>query len=343
MKHCSLLAALFLGLHASNVLAGGWFELGIGFLTYKDAGPRDVLNVAELNNAVLAAASEDGLVVVDVSTGERTVLAPPPGLGSIDDVAVADGLVFVLDAREPGFVTALDPRVDYAPTGPAVPVDVGPFSGVSAAEGVMVVSGGTKPMAWFGYGKDGVMSNLRSRPDFGRGQPDVLLGEGGDRVVISTHISGPDFGVIWANVTDEGVDIVPLSYIALDDAGFTRGGHRPVNFPIQTVLLDDFALVAHGGGVALIRLDEDGAELLDVVDVGYPLVSIAALGSDVFVVGDNGVESEVSHLVWQDSRLALKRRGVFATSEGRVSDVIVKAGRLWLAAGEAGLLDSSFP
>lgn len=343
MKRRNLLAALLLALHASNALAGGWFDLGIGFLTYKDAGPGDVLNVTELDNVVLAAASENGLVVVDIATGERMVMPPPPGLGSIDDVAVADGLVFVLDAREPGFVTVLDPLVDYAPTSPAVPVDVGPFSGVSAAEGVMVVSGGTKPMAWFGYGKDGVMSGLRSRPDFGRGQPDVVLGGDGDRVVISAHISGPDFGLIWADVTNEGADILPLSYIALEDAGFTRGGHRPANFPIQTVLLDDFALVAHGGGVALIRLDEDGAELLDVVDVGYPLVAIAALGSDVFVVGDNGDESEVSHLVWQDSRLALKRRGVFATSEGRVSDVMVKQGRLWLAAGEAGLLDYAFP
>ena len=330
-------------LTTSAALAGGWIELGIGFLTYKDAGPRDVLNVVELDNSLLAAASEDGLIIVDTLSGEKELLPPPTGLGSVDDVAVADGLVFVLDAREPGFVTVLDPRNDYSPTGAAVPVDVGPFSGVSVAEGVMVVSGGTKPMAWFGYGEDGVMSELRSRPDFGRGQPDVALQPDGKRTIISAHISGPDFGVIWAAVADGGRAIEPLTYIALEDAGFTRGGHRPANFPIQAALLEDLALIAHGGGVAVIRLKEDGAELLEVVEVGYPLVALTVSGSDVYVAGDNGDAFEVSHLVWQDGRLTLGGRNILATTKGRVSDLLVKDGRLWLATGEAGLLDYALP
>ena len=116
-------AALF----ASSVMAAGWISLGIGFLTYKDAGPNDVLNLAVHGDEVLAAASEQGLKRMHRETGAAVLVAPPEGLESIDDVFVTDGFVFVLDARAPGAVAILDPANDWTLTGPAQPVEVGPF------------------------------------------------------------------------------------------------------------------------------------------------------------------------------------------------------------------------
>lgn len=332
-------AALF----ASAAMAAGWISLGIGFLTYKDAGPNDVLNLAVHGGEVLAAASEQGLKRIHRETGTAVVVAPPEGLESIDDVFVTDGLVFVLDARAPGAVAILDPANDWTLTGPAQEVEVGPFSGVSAAQGVMAVSGGTKPMAWFGYDAEGVMSDARSRPDFGRGQPDILITPDGEHAVISAHISGPDFGVIWSEINAGGADINALSYIALADAGFTTGGHRPANFPIQSALMEDRLLVAHGGGVAVIVLSDEGAELEQVVDVGYPLSAITVFGDQVLVAGDAGKHFQLTRLTAEEVGLKVEAHQELTDVSGRVSDLWVDAGAVWMAAGAAGVVKASLP
>jgi len=335
----SLSSALF----AMGAMAGGWIELGIGFLIYKDAGPTDVLNLANYEDEVLAAASEQGLQRIQRRTGAMVVLAPPEGLQSIDDVFVADDLVFVLDARAPGAVAVLDPAKDWGLTGPAQPVEVGPFSGVSAAKGVMAVSGGTKPMAWFGYDSQGIISDVRSRPDFGRGQPDILLTPDGENAVISAHISGPDFGVIWAEIREGGASIADLSYIALSDAGFTRGGHRPANFPIQSALINDRLLVAHGGGLAIIALSNEGAVLEKVIDVGYPLTAITVFGDQVLVAGDAGKHFQLTRLSLGEAGLSVEAHRELNDVPGRVGDLWVDGDVVWLAAGSSGVTKTFLP
>ena len=342
-KATKTLVGLSAVLVTSTAVAAGWLSLGIGFLTYKDAGPKDVLNLANYGDEVLAAASEQGLERTHRETGASHFLAPPEGLESIDDVFVADGLVFVLDARAPGAVAILDPAKNWALTAPAQPVEVGPFSGVSAAQGVMAVSGGTKPMAWFGYDAEGVMSDVRSRPDFGRGQPDILLTPDGKNAVISAHISGPDFGVIWSEIDEGGEVINALSYIALPDAGFTHGGHRPANFPIQSAFIGDRLLVAHGGGVAIIALTNEGAELEEVIDVGYPLSAITVFGNQVLVAGDAGEHFQLTRLNLGDTGLNIEAHRELTDVSGRVSDLWVDADVVWLAAGGAGLIKISLP
>ena len=75
---------------------------------------------------------EAGFGVVDPEARKTIqVVPPPPGSGSADDLAGAEGLLFVLDAREPGFLSVFslaDPRTP-ALTSPPVAVPVGPFTG----------------------------------------------------------------------------------------------------------------------------------------------------------------------------------------------------------------------
>ena len=107
----------------------------------------------------------------------RAIVAPMPPLDRVDDLAISEGLLFALDATAPGHLTTYslaDPRRPAA-SGATVSVPVGPFSGVSAASGLVVVSGGTSQMTLRSYDPAGAFGVAVAVADFGRGQPDVAL------------------------------------------------------------------------------------------------------------------------------------------------------------------------
>ena len=166
---------------------------------------------------------------------------------------------------------------------------VGPFSGVSSADGIVVVSGGTSSLSAWTYDSAGALLGPIATADFGRGQPDVLL-TNTHRLFVSTHYWGPYFGVDVARL-DAGT--VPLlGKLELDGAGFTTGGAKPANFPMEAAQLDDTTFVlAFARGVARIRVGSDGAPRLErVVDVGGPAVNVDVRGDTaaVAVAGNDG-------------------------------------------------------
>ena len=261
-----------------------WVALTKNALTYRKTARGETGNLAVLDSVLYASLAEDGFAVLDSRTGTTLATVPPPaGSESVDDLAIADGLLFLLDARPPGHLSAYSLRDPARPrlTAPPRPVPVGPFSGVSAHGGVCIVSGGTSSLTVWRYDSTGALYDPVTTADFGRGQPDVLLDRRGRLAFVSTHYWGPYFGLDLARYDPGSERLDLLAELELDGAGFTSGGAEPASFPIEAALLGgDTVLVAYARGVAVIDVgDPVRPRLLETVDVGGPAVNVDVLGA----------------------------------------------------------------
>ena len=242
-----------------------WVGLAWGALTYPTTQSGETANVVTDGAWAYATRGPAGLEVLDLAArpAVRRFLALPPGVESADDVALADGLLFVLDARAPGHlaVFSLADPAHPALAGEPVPVDVGPFSGVSAAHGRVVVSGGTSRLTLRAYDAAGRLGADVASADLGRGQPDVLLCPFGRYAFVSTHDWGPHFSLKIARLTDAGALALEHS-LELATYGFTPGGAKPANFPIEAAFQDRLVYVVSADGLRVIQLAPDAAPRL---------------------------------------------------------------------------------
>jgi hypothetical protein len=247
-------AALALGLAA--LLGHRWLALGWNAWHYPTAAAAARTQVVVDGSHAYIAAGADGIEVVDLSTQQRRLAPPGAPADRVDDLAVADGLLFALDATPPGHLTAYSLANPDLParSGDVVPVPVAPFSGVSAAAGVVVVSGGTSELTLREYDREGRFGPEVITADFGRGQPDVAVRPDGRMVAISTHLYGPEFAITFAAIERRPLALRMLSRLALKDAGFTAGGFKPAHFPLVAAWHGDRVYVAEGGGLDVIDL-----------------------------------------------------------------------------------------
>jgi hypothetical protein len=241
-----LAAALALG-------ACGWPGLISGALSTPTSTDDASTNVAIFDGIAYVARSARGIERIELANGKRSVTPPPAAADRIDDVAIADGLLFALDATPPGHLIVYRIGADGSLT-PAsqTEVAVGPFSGVAAGDGHVIVSGGTSELSLRRYGVDGALGATPATADFGRGQPDVSLAPAGGVALISTHVQGPRFGLTVADIGDRPLALHARGYVELEGAGFSPGGFHPANFPLQSAALGELVLVAHGGGLSVL-------------------------------------------------------------------------------------------
>ena len=260
--------------------------------------PLNANNLALMNGIAYAALGSAGVAVLQTDTREFTVVSPAPGSGSVDDVAVADGFLFTLDAAGPGSLSVYslsDPLSPALVSGP-VAVAVGPFAGVSAAGGRVVVSGGTGLVTLRSYSVAGVLSAQSSSIDLGIGQPDVLLSADGSLGFFSTDFSGfiggSSFGITTVSLATPPGSLTILDQIGLPGAGFSGGFLSPANFPIESALLPGGGLVtAHGGGLSSI--DGNSGSLLTTLGLPFAAVNVDTVGTTAFVVGTGRSLAEV--------------------------------------------------
>ena len=268
-----------------------WLGLAWGTLGYPTTAPGEAANVALAGDFAYATRGAEGIEILDLRDGGRRVLRPAPGAGSADDLAVAGGLLFALDARPPGALAVYslaDPAAPALRQAP-VPVEVGPFSGVSAAAGRVAVSGGTGLLSLREVAPDGRLGEEVATADLGRGQPDVLLSPDGRRAFVSTHLYGPHFALGVAELGTAPLRIEPRGAVPLETWGFTPGGARPASFPIRSAALPGgLVLVAHAAGLGVIDASDPAApRLLRVVDVGVEPVAVDARDGLAAVVGSD--------------------------------------------------------
>jgi hypothetical protein len=316
----------------------GWLGLGWGALTYPTTRSGEVANVVAHGEFAYATRGAAGIEVIEPASGHRHAIALPASLGSADDLAAADGLLFVLDAREPGqlAVFTLDdphmPRLVGAP----VPVDVGPFSGVSAASGRVVVSGGTKSLTVRAYDSHGALGEPLVHTDLGRGQPDVLLSVDGLRAFVSTHDRGPDFSLVMLELAARSA--IARGALPLVTYGFTPGGAKPASFPIESALQDDALYVAHAAGLLVADVSHpDAPRELALLDVGFQPVNVDVRDGLAAVVGSRPRPS----LAFVDVRSAGAPRvidSVALPQRSRPTGVVLLESHAVVAAHAAGAL-----
>jgi len=203
-------------------------------------------------------------------------------------LSIADQFLFALDARPPGHLSVFSLADPSRPrlVSPPVPVAVGPFSGVSAGSGNVIVSGGTSRMSLRAYDARGTLTGELASADFGRGQPDVLLAPDGTRAFISTHRFGPYFGLTTARVGHSS--IAGAGSLALATYGFTAGGAKPASFPLKTALDGDVLLVADIEGLSVVSVANlDRPKLLAHLDAGVKAVNVDVRDHVAALVGSS--------------------------------------------------------
>jgi hypothetical protein len=306
-------------------------------LTYPSLRSGEAAHVAVNGGVAYVALGGPGIEVLDVERGERVVLvAPAPGSGSSDHLSVADDLLFVLDARR-GTLTVYstaDARAPRRVDGP-VAVPVGPFSGVSAGGGRVIVSGGTSELTVLAYDAAGRLGAARATADLGRGQPEVEIGADGRRAVVSTHFTQPDFGLTTLRVEAPPRAPVVEGRLLLPEAGFTPGGSKPANFPLVAHLAGDRLYAAHGAGLAVVDVTRFAAPRLErVLPLGIAPVAVAGDATTLAVVGS----SPRPRLVLLDAASLEIVRSVELPADAKPLDVALTPSRVVVAAGPRGAI-----
>lgn len=318
----------------------GWIALGIGAARYPTTAAGEAANLVVVDAFAYATLAEQGLAVLDARSGEQRALVPPAaGSESVDDLAVADGLLFALDARPPGFLSVYALSDPLAPSlsAPPVAVPVGPFSGVSAAAGRVVVSGGTSELTARLYAPDGRLGTEVARADFGRGQPDVLLAPDGVRAFVSTHRSGPHFGLTTARLGGAPLAVARAGALPLDTVGFTAGGAKPASFPIELALSGDVLLVATARGLSLVDVAElERPRLLAELALPMRAVNVDVRDGTAALVGSCPRPTLALVDVHTPSRPRLLR-AVPLPEGSRPTGVALAPGAVLVAAGAAGV------
>lgn len=284
---------LWPGLFALLASACNWLSLAEHALTYDTVARGETESVVSGDALFYATRAEDGLAVLDVDGRLVLALAPAPGMESVDDLARDGELLFALDARLPGHLAvyslgeARRPRLVAGP----VPVPVGPFSGVSAHDGLAVVSGGTSSLTVWRCDRRGALEGPTATADVGRGQPNALLAPDAGTLFVASHYWGPYFGLtVLATRADTLGHLTTLGKTEIAGAGFTDGGAKPASFPMGLAALDDTTLLlAHERGLAVVDVRQPARPAVRrVIALGGPAVSVDVLDgiAAVSVAGD---------------------------------------------------------
>lgn len=326
-----LLAALLPG-------ACKWVSLAKNSLTYRTTQRGETANLVANGPVVYATLADDGIAVIDAASGQSIATIAAPDGESIDDLALAGDLLFALDARPPGHLSVYSLAEPTHPrlVAPSREVPVGPFSGVSAARGLAVVSGGTSELTVWRYEARGSLTGPLTTTDLGRGQPDVLVTSAGV-LYVSTHYSGPYFGLDVVRFDSAQSRLEKFAELPLEGAGFTEGGAKPANFPIESALLgDDTLLIASARGIDVIDVSIPAhPRLLTTIDVAGPAVNVDVNGSVAAVT----VAGKPSALVFLHFATRLPQQRRIALPVGTIpAGVALEGPRAAVAAGKNGVL-----
>jgi hypothetical protein len=156
---------------------------------------------------------------------------------------------------------------------------------VSAATGLVAVSGGTSLLTLREVASDGSFGSEVATADFGRGQPDLALRSDGALAAISTHLYGPEFAVTFAVIERRPLRLRAVGQLRLKEAGFSDGGYKPAHFPLVSIWRGDRLYVADGGGLSVIdATDPARPRLLLRSRLAGPGMDLALAGGQLDVV-----------------------------------------------------------
>lgn len=305
--------------------------------------------VKVFNNKTFAAYGEGGLIITDIST-QRILshISPPREMRSIDDFDIDGNLLFIIDARNKGYLASYsiadisNPKLIDNPT----PVQSGPFNGVSAKSGNLVVSGGTTFLEYFQYSNTGELSGSIS---FGRdrGHPDVLLSDNGLTAFISTDFNGQvdesRFGILSLALSTELSIPTVISQHGIPESGFTKGGTSPVGFPIQLNLYRENLLVAHGGGLTIVKVIENaGFGEIRLFDFGIEAIAVETSNDMAYMIGYDSDQPILLKLDISDiDNPTVSETIPLDIGDNIPTSIALSDQLIFISAGEAGILKMS--
>ncbi|WP_425391064.1 hypothetical protein [Ekhidna sp.] len=301
--------------------------------------------VKVVNGYLMVTYGEGGLVISNEISGEFIAqIFPSREMNSIDDFDVDGDLIFLLDTRGRDFLAVYSIRNEKVEMVNApIAVEGGPFNGISAKNGNLIVSGGTTFLERFTYSSSGKLSHPIT---FGRdrGHPDVLLSSDGQAAFVSTDFGiGLDidrFGVMSLFIGDNLEIPSVISELGIPESGFTTGVTTPVGFPIQTDIYGDHLLVAHGSGLTIIRLiDNYVFQSASFFNTGIDATSITIADNNAFIIGFEETQPVLIQIDLSDinnprvlSQQPLQTDGSIPTS------IAIGTNDIYIAAGSSGLL-----
>ena len=246
-------------------------------------------NVAIAGNFAYAAAGAQGIVIVDLEN--RLVVDVVSNAGRVDDVSIDGDLLFVMDGTGNALrVLSIANRTQPTVVSGPVAVNVAPFSGVSAANGRVIVSGGTGLLSSRTYTPAGTLSGQALMIDLGIGQPDVLLSDDGATAFVSTDFSGlvngQGFGITVVDVSSQPLNVT--DQIGIAGAGFSVGGDGPANFPIESAIQGNTLFVASGDGISVFDVSNlNSVQTLAVIPLSTNPINVDIVNDTLYVVGNS--------------------------------------------------------
>ncbi|WP_089939576.1 hypothetical protein [Candidatus Entotheonella palauensis] len=248
------------------------------------AGTRTAHNVV-IRDPYAYATVGDGIQIIEIRRQElvRTISA------AAHDVSIADGLLFAVSGSGVLSVFSLQTPDDPQLIPHNESIQARTFTGVSAAGGIVVVSGGQSPSTVLTYDASGRLS--RNNPaSLGLqvvGRPDVLLAQVDTRLMafISTDFDAGSFGITAVDLTDGTQRVVQF-----EGRGFGNtltNAFFPANFPIESALLGTQLYTTNFNTNSIVVSDATGqSNGLRSIPVPFQPRSIAAMDQRLYVVGD---------------------------------------------------------
>ncbi len=246
-------------------------------------------NVVIANNFAYGACG-NGIEIVALETLERNFLD-----FSADDITVdsAMGLLFTQSGNDLRMFDLSNPMQPSEIT--TVSTNFGIFSGISAANGIVVVSAGTggSNTQVYTYTSTGVNLVNDGIPlvDGVTGNPDV-------HVAVSANGATAFYSQDLGQVANWGIQIVEFDangtitetppVVVLTPRQFTGSfgiPFGPANFPSESEFLNNNLYVAHFGAPGIHTIDLQDSNALDLIPLSYEPTNIGTDGTSLFVVG----------------------------------------------------------
>lgn len=256
---------------------------------------RNSLATNGCQNVVIAdgfayAACGNEIEVISLETLERTLLNITGDDITIDSEA---GLLFTLDQTTINVLSLQDPMNPNMIT--TVNTNFSIFSGISAANGVLVVSAGSGNSDTQIYTYTGTSITLttdgNTTIDGVTGNPDVHVTatDNGIKAFYSQDIGQvANWAIQIADINPNGQVVDTPPSVVLTQRQFTGSfaNFSPSNFPVESEFLNDRLYVAHFGvpGIEIIDLVNNN-QLLPPINLPYQPTNIATDGISLFIVG----------------------------------------------------------
>ena len=246
-----------------------------------------------ISAGVAYAACGEEIEVAQLDTLDREIFFS----SSADDITI-DAQAGLMFTQSGNLLTVFDLVDPLAPNVlSTTTTNFAAFSGISAANGLLVVSGGAG-----GSNTEVYLYSDASEPisiatfgipaiDNTTGNPDVHLSPtaAGATAFYSQDIGAvANFAIQIAELNAASGAVLSVSEdIVLTPGAFSfNSAFAPANFPVESEFLDDRLYVAHfaAEGIEVIDL-VNGNELLPTIELGYEPTNIATDGEMLFVVG----------------------------------------------------------